>query len=345
MDLLRPFRRTERRTERRGSEDVTDLDTVVAGRALELAAGKRVDVNRLAAAESCAGLYARSFASAIVDGTSLLAPDILSMMGRALLFKGEFLGILEASGMVVPASLSEVLGKSPNPREWGYRLHVNTPAGQEMLTVPASSILHVRINASVGAPWRGRSPLKGAMNEIELAVVAATALANEARTKPLAFLNIDRTGPGSQSRLTPEQTKQVASAIKTFGPGDVAILGDPFSADRIKADPSSSLNSARQSANSDVCGAAGVPAVLLSGEGDGTTAREAYRRFTRSTIEPLGRLLAHEASRKLEETVTVRFDNLRASDVAMNARAFAALVGNDIPASEALELSGLLTAN
>lgn len=132
--------------------------------------------------------------------------------------------------------------------------------------------------------------------------------------------------------------------IKGYRPGEVVAMANPFESGRVQANPPASLDTARRSANGDVSAACGIPPVLLSGEGDGTTAREAYRRFVRGTIEPIGRMLAHEASMKMGSPVAVRFDNLRASDVAMNARAFAALVGNEIPRDEALELSGLLSA-
>ena len=58
-------------------------------------------------------------------------------------------------------------------------------------------------------------------------------------------------------------------------------------------------------------------------------------------MEPLGRLLAHEATIKLGGPVTLDFKALRASDTAMAARAFAALVLH-IPQEQALEISGLL---
>ena len=154
-----------------------------------LAADRPVDINRLAAAESAAGLYSRSFASAIVEGMPALSPPVLSMLGRALLFKGEFVAALTAEGRAVPSFMTEVLGDSFDPEEWTYRLQISTPSGDRMVVAPAAAVLHLRINSSVIEPWRGRSPLSGAMNEIELAVVAAAALSDEARTKPLAWIS------------------------------------------------------------------------------------------------------------------------------------------------------------
>ena len=92
----------------------------------------------------------------------------------------------------------------------------------------------------------------------------------------------------------------------------------------------------------EIAAACGVPPVLLQAGGDGNSAREAYRRLTRATIEPLGRLLGHEAALKLGAPVTLDFSALRASDVAMNARAFSTLIGtNKVSTEDALLLSGL----
>ena len=124
-----------------------------------LAADRPVDLNRLAAAESAAGLYARSFASAIVEGMPALSPPVLSMLGRALLFKGEFVAALTAEGQVVPSFMTEVHGGSFEPEGWTYRMQISTPNGDQQVLAPAAAVLHVRINASVIEPWRGRSPL------------------------------------------------------------------------------------------------------------------------------------------------------------------------------------------
>lgn len=74
----------------------------------------------------------------------------------------------------------------------------------------------------------------------------------------------------------------------------------------------------------------------------GAAAREGYRRMIRATVEPLGRLVAYEATMKAGMPVTLDFAALRASDTAMQARAFGALTGAGIPIEQALEISGLV---
>ena len=59
------------------------------------------------------------------------------MMGRALLFKGEFVAALTAEGRAVPSFMTEVLGDSFDPEEWVYRMQISTPSGDRMVVAPA----------------------------------------------------------------------------------------------------------------------------------------------------------------------------------------------------------------
>ena len=83
---------------------------------------------------------------------------------------------------------------------------------------------------------------------------------------------------------------------------------NPFENGRIKAEPPRALDNARRSANGDVSAACCIPPILVSGQGDGTASREAFRRLVRGTNEPTGRMLVHEASWKRGTPVAVRLD-------------------------------------
>lgn len=63
-----------------------------------------------------------------------------------------------------------------------------------------------------------------------------------------------------------------------------------------------------------IMAAAGVPVELLR-QGDGAGMRESFRRFVLTTLQPIGNLIAAEASRKLERDVSVSFERLRGADV------------------------------
>ena len=116
----------------------------------------------------------------------------------------------------------------------------------------------------------------------------------------------------------------------------------------IRADPSDTVEKIRETSIAEIAAAAGVPPVLLSGDGDGTALRESYRRLSWLTIQPMGFLLAQEATRKFGGPVELSFARLRASDedgrsraVSRRAAAFASFVAAGIVRDEALQLAGL----
>ena len=300
-----------------------------------------VDISRLAVAEACAGIVGRCFAACRVEGADMLTAPHLDILGRSLILRGEYIGLLTASGGLVPVSSADVLGRDADPMSWGYRCQYMTPsAGTMTLGAPADAVLHVRTGASRSAPWRGRSPLSGAMSDVELAAAVGRSLQGEARVKNHVYLHPPQSDVGG--RLTEDQIDTLTTRVAQTRNGKTILMSEPLQATRTRPDPSQGLDEARRTSCMEIAAACGVPPVLLQAGGDGNSAREAYRRLTRATIEPLGRLLAHEAALKLGAPIKLDFSALRASDVAMNARAFAALVTNGVPQAEALEISGLM---
>ena len=178
---LWPFKRAEAREdwgERAVADFMTEAETGGA------------DISRLAVAEACAGIVGRCFAACRVDGADMLTPDQLDILGRSLILRGEYIGLLTASGGLVPVSSADVLGRDADPMSWGYRCQYTTPsAGTMTVVAPAAAVLHVRTGASRSAPWRGRSPLSGAMSDIELAAAVGRSLRGEARVKNHVFLH------------------------------------------------------------------------------------------------------------------------------------------------------------
>ena len=103
---------------------------------------------------------------------------------------------------------------------------------------------------------------------------------------------------------------------------------DGWKPDRIGAAPPEAQITLLEKATMEVLAACGVPPELVSG-GDGTSLREAYRRFLHSTVAPLGRIVEHELREKTHEGVGLSFDSLFAADTQGRARAWRSLVGND----------------
>lgn len=319
--------------------ETRDLDADLAARALDIAAGQPVDMTRLSVAEACAGVYARGFAAARVEGADMLTPETMAMIGRALLFHGEFAAALTADVGLVPASSIDVFGRGTAPEEWRYRLFLPSPSGSEEIVASADSVLHVRIGASRAAPWRGRSPLAGAMTDAELALAVATGLKGEAKLPPRVFFGFS---PAETGVINPDAMQEWADRVRKMEAGKPVLSPYPVSSAAQRPEPAPTMDAARRTASEEIAAAAGVPMSLLRGDGDGAAQREAYRRLTRATLEPLGRVLAHEAALKLGQPVTVDFAPLRGSDTAMQARAFGALAGAGVPVNEALRIAGLV---
>ena len=81
--------------------------------------------------------------------------------------------------------------------------------------------------------------------------------------------------------------------------------------------------------------------IALFGDSDGTSQREALRRWHMNTVRPLARIMEHELSTKLETPVRLKFDGYPL-DLAGRAQAFQKLVAGGVAVNEALVVSGLL---
>ena len=92
-----------------------------------------------------------------------------------------------------------------------------------------------------------------------------------------------------------------------------------------------------------VLSACGVPVSLVT-DADGTSQREAWRRFVMGAVEPLLAMVAEEVEAKLETRVSFDLGGLWAHDLQGRATAFQKLVAGGVAVNEALMTSGLLAA-
>ena len=178
------------------------------------------------------------------------------------------------------------------------------------------------------------------MSDVEVSLAASRSLASEGGINPFTIVYPNETA--APVGLSPDQVKELTAQIKGIKGGSTTIFSQKMASERVKADPSDTLDRARRTSTVAIAAAAGIPPVLLTAEADGTAAREAYRRLTRSTVEPLGRLVAHEATMKIGAPVQLDFAALRASDTAMNARAFGTLMDHGLSLPDALAIAGLV---
>ena len=348
----------EKRSERRSGYHDLLLDAALA--AAHGSAGAKA--SRTGAAEAAAGLLGRAFASATVTPSTVvtraLSPNCLSMTGRSLVRRGEIAFLIKPTStgwILVPAETIQVFGEA-DPKTWMYVLTMTGPSTSRTVRVPGSRVVHFRWGADPSQPWRGISPLASASETSRMLAESTTHLADEASGPrgSLIPLGVD---PGDDDD---ETTSPVAKLQKMIGAlrgsaalvestrnhGDGLPMGSPtadWKPSRLGANPPQGLVDLSDKASLAVLAACGVPPELMSGQAQGTAAREAFRRFLHSTVTPLLDGMGAEAAAKLDTPgLSFNTDSLFASDVQGRARAFQSMVGGGMDISKAAALSGLL---
>ena len=94
-------------------------------------------------------------------------------------------------------------------------------------------------------------------------------------------------------------------------------------------------------ASQEVYAACGFNTALWGGS-QAASVREAWRLALFGVLSPLGRLVESELQDKLEDTVTLSWQELRASDLSGRARAFQSMVGGGMAVAEAVSVAGLM---
>ena len=311
-------------------------------------------VNATAALETAASAYGRAFAGARVTPsgrlTSWLTPDVLNLCARQLIRDGELVGRLTVErGRVAfyPAATWDIRGESSRST-WLYRLDESSPSGSTRTeTAGADSVLHIRYAFSPDAPWRGLSPVHVASSTGRLHAETETALADESAGARGSVIPTPKDGadPGLvKLRATIANLAgrlALVETTKAWQDDQATAPSHDWRQQRIGATPPDSLRSLRTDSAKAILGACGVPIELFAG-GEGSSQREAFRRFLHASVLPLAAICEAELSAALGVDVSLDFQSLRASDIASKARAFAQLVKSGMAVNEAAGLAGLL---
>ena len=138
-----------------------------------------------AALEMAAGTVGRAFLSCEVLGrpglVDALTPDLLEMIGRALIRRGEVVFLIDTTRgelSLLPAETWDVSG-GPFPAEWSYTLTLAGPSRIQTYRVSAPEVLHFRYVSDPERPWRGNGPLAVASLAGKLSAETVNALADE----------------------------------------------------------------------------------------------------------------------------------------------------------------------
>ena len=307
-----------------------------------------------AALEACSGFVARAFAGAEVSSDSgvdrLLDPLLLSMIGRALIRRGEIVfyidSSLEGGVALLPCESYDVTG-GPDPETWRYRCTLGGPARTHSFDdVPAEGVVHLSYARDPERPWRGLSPLSAASLAGRLSAETAAALADEASGPRGSFLPVPVDGEDDTVATMTSSIDRAKGRMLLAESGDWDNIASGASArfeqKRFGANPPSALVALHELASQEVYAACGVSPLIFAA-GQGTAAREGYRQTLFGTIAPLGRLVETELRAKLDDpSIILTWDELRAADISGRARAFQSLVGAGMDLDRAAALSGLL---
>ena len=301
----------------------------------------------LAAVEAAAGLWSRAFASATVKpSTSALSPGILAAMGRGLAVRGDVLFAIDVQDglALTQASTWEVEG-GIRPESWSYLAEFPLPGGgKRKRTLPANSVIHLRYATRPSKPWEGVSPLGMASETQALAAWLEKRLAEEVSTVSAYMLALPE-AKSSVEGLKADLKKGggrlhiVDTMATAWGDGKDSAPRREWESSRLGASPPEALGKLRSDVKDDIFGAYGIPSSI---HGTGGSARESYRQFLASTIQPLAKMVLEELADKLDTpTLDLDFSELRAADIATRARAFKQLVDAGMEKAEAMAKAGL----
>ena len=345
----------QRREHRDSGGDFSD----VVVRLIEAqAAGTAADASSTAAVEAASGALSRAFASAEVVGEPWVAeavtPGVLAQIGRDLVRSGDSMHVIRMGrdGMVtlIPASSWHWEG-THDPSTWTVRATCYGPSTSTTWNLPASSIVFCRWGSTPGQPYTGIGPLSWAHTTARLQSEAERSLADEAQG-PLAQLLAIPSDGGDDSDDDPLKRLKadiagargkallVETSAAGWGEGRTAAPQRDWQAARLGPAPPVTMATIRKDAFESVLAACGTPPSLFV-DSDGTSQREAVRRWHLGTVLPLARLVEHELSMKLETDVRLKFDSYPL-DLAGRAQAFQKLVAGGVAVQEALIVSGLM---
>ncbi|MYD10864.1 MAG: phage portal protein [Chloroflexi bacterium] len=308
------------------------------------------DAAQLAAAVFGAGLVGRSLAAATVEADPVIGAALPAssrdMIGRALVLGGElFFDVRTRGGLrLVPALFADATG---GPERYVYKLQVASPRGYLPIRRPWSAVLAFFWARNPRFPWRGEGPLTAARLSTGLAAAVESKLSGEISKSvagsvlPVPFGETDmrqfRTNLAAAKKGGLFTSPSMASG---FGAGAVNSGGE-YRTIRLGARPDPQMTALRSPAAAAVLQAIGIqPGMLSLEDGSGQLAREAYRQFAHSVIEPLCELLSEELSLKFEREVRIVPKSFGNADLQARARAARSLTQAGAPLEQALRLCG-----
>ena len=336
----------ERRVAAALEERATGYTSLLLAGLEATADGKAGNFLATGAVEIAAGAWGRALASARIEGDGgALTPRIRHRIGRDLIREGESVFLIETRPALhlVPASSFDV-------REgWRYQVEIPEPPGSiARRNVARDGVFHVQWAQDPLQPWRGLGPLQSA-SLLASAVTKASTKLDEDLQAPVAHLvpvpadGGDTALDGLRSDIANAKGGAVLAEAPSTGWDEGPARGTrhDWRAERLGPEPPEGLRDAWDKLCVAVGLACGIPADLIRADADGTSQREAYRRFVMMSVQPVADMIAATASDALDGAVTFDFRGLWAHDVQGRASALHRLVEAGLPLAEARAAVGM----
>lgn len=318
MSWLSRFRADEPAAEQRS------FTSALVEAAVAAASGQAAQTDAVAATEIAAGWWSRALAGAEDGG--LLGADALMYLGRQLALEGDVMlevRVDQGRRELLPVVDWTVRGGA-SPMTWTYEVTVAAPDGATMRRLPASRMVHVRINRSPEMPWAGRSPVRAARDSGMLAASIESRLRQEA-AKPsgqlLAVPDADLSDIAAKLADLSGGLLLLPTTSNAFGAGAAEAPRRDWEPTRLGLDPPASVVALRAALQDSILAAYGLPPIALTTAGG---QREGRLRFLRSTAVPLARVIEAEAAVKLDRPgFRLRWPELELAEAGQRASAAA----------------------
>ena len=232
---------------------------------------------------------------------------------------------------------------SDDPSTWLYRVNLSGPDSTRTVTLPQTSVLHVRYAPSPDRPWAGRSPVALALATSKAASLLETATAGELGFTQTQMLTPRRAAGdfGVAETLAPDTLSKIVSAFSEHVNVGAFVLPADVTPSRLGPEPPDSFPLLRDRLENAMYAMHGIPPALIAAQGTGTAMREAFRQVLHSLLKPLGAIIAEELREKLDPAAALDFSELRAGDIVGTSRALGSLVKAGLTPQAAAAIVGL----
>lgn len=323
-----PFNRKPKEETRSSASGFTA--EIMAARESYIAGGRGI-AELTGTAQSCVSMWEHGLTIADVEGTNLLDPVSLALIGRSLALRGEAMFLIDGDGLI-PCSDWDLRTKNGKPT--AYRLSISEAGGGRTETALAGEVLHFRIGCDISAPYIGSAPLKRAQLTAGMLNALETALSETFENAPLGSLvlpmpeqpetDLETLGRGFRGRRGRVLLRESVNVSAAGGPAPQSDWKpSDVGPDLQKTMSIETLNASRNSISS----VFGVLPGMFSTATTGPMIREAQRHLAQWTLAPIGKTIAQEASQKLGTEIKLDVMRpLQAFDAGGRARALTTII-------------------